>query len=286
MKADLLQSIMMSSENLPKNQRRVAEYLAVNWESALYESSNTIAAKVGVSQPTVVRTVKSLGYEGFPQFQSQLQLLLQDRISTTKRMEQIANQYEGHDIAGKINKVYNQSIFNLSIIRDNLDARQIKEAADLIWKARKVAVLGFRTSAALAHYLGLPLSMIRKDITIISNDYAIIENMQQLNSQDVLIAFSFTRYYRRTIESTAFAKERGCQIIGITDTLTAPLAKIADLLFLVPTTSLYFSNSYVAVFALLDVLLSIISSENCGEVKDVLADLEESFDKSDTFFKS
>jgi DNA-binding MurR/RpiR family transcriptional regulator len=276
---DVLKSISAAADKLPKNQQRVADYIMNNWEKALHESSVTMAKKIGVSQSTVVRTVASLGYSGFPDFQATLQELLQDRISSTKRIEQVADMQEGQSVEQKIAQVFALQQENLQITLRHLDIKQTVKAADVLWKGRRIIILGLRTSAGLAHYFGLHLLMIREDVTILSSDYSLLENIQTLTDKDVLVVFSFARYYRNTIDATKLARDRGCTIVGITDKITAPLTAIADLIFHVPVTSMHYSTSYVAAFALIDVLLNIIGTNNKAAVTKALQSMEEGFQK-------
>jgi len=284
--ADVLKCISAVADKLPKNQQIVAEYIMNNWDKALHESSVVIAKKIGVSQSTVVRTVTSLGYKSFPEFQGALQVLLQDRVSSIKRIEQVSSLQEGQSIERKIAQIFSLQHDNLNATLRNLNVDQVIRATEAIWKARRVMILGMRTSAGLAHYLGLHLSMIREDVAIFTSDYSLIENVQMLKSSDVLIVFSFSRYYRITVDMAKLARERGCTIIGITDTVAAPLTPLSELVFYVPVTSMHFSSSYIAAFALVDVLLSIVGTNNREIATNNLQLMEEGFQKLRTHLYS
>jgi len=106
MKDDVLKSISAMADKLPKNQHLVADYIMNNWDMALHESSVTIAKKIGVSQSTVARTVISLGYTGFPEFQGALQVLMQDRVSTIKRIELVSSIQEGQSTKQKVAQIF------------------------------------------------------------------------------------------------------------------------------------------------------------------------------------
>jgi DNA-binding MurR/RpiR family transcriptional regulator len=283
MKIDILKHISSVSHTLPKNQQLVSRYLMDNWERALYESSLMIARKVGVSQSTVVRTVANLGYDSYPEFQAALRLILQDQISSINRIDQVSTEQKGQSLEQRIKKMFDQHQENLKTTLVHLDTEQLLKAARLIWKGKRIYILGLRTSGSLAHYFGLPLSMIRENVTILSSDYALIENIRTTGSGDVLIAFSFTRYYQDTIAAASLARERGCTIIGITDTIAAPLTRLGDIVFHVPVISMHYSNSYAAVVALIDILLNTIGTDNKIAVMKALKDMEEGFKKFHIF---
>lgn len=256
------------------------------WDKALYESSVTIAKKLGVSQTTVVRTAVRLGYAGFPELQAAFRSLLEDRFSATKRIEEASNHQKGQTAEQRIARVFQQHRKNLEVTLRYLDPKEIVRAAELIWKAKRIFILGLRTSVALAHYLGFYLSMIRENVTILTSDYMALENIRTLTKRDVLVTFSFIRYYRHTIECSTLARDRGCRIIGMTDTVTAPLSQIANILFLAPVTSSHYSNSYIAAFAVIDVLLSIISGDNSRTALRALRFMEACFNKLQLFSRT
>lgn len=283
MKADILKHIAGMRSTLPKNQQLVANYLVDNWETALYESSMMIAKKVGVSQSTVVRTVTSLGYKGFLKFQAELRSLLKDQFSSIKRINQVSVEQEGQSIKQKIDLVFQQHQKNLKMTLRYLKPEQLIKAAEKIWSGKKVCILGLRTSGVSANYLGVHLSMIRGNVTILSSDYGLWETTRTLNKDDVLIVFSFMRYCRNTIVAASLAHERGCTVIGITDTMSAPLTQISDIIFHVPVISMHYSNSYVAVFALIDVLLNTIGTTNREATMKALQSMEEGFEKFQVF---
>ena len=286
MKSDLLKHISSVTPTLSKNQQRVASYLMSNWETALYESSMVIAKKVGVSQSTVVRTVTNLGYKSFLEFQSELQQLLQEQFSSTKRIEQVSIDQEGQSVEQRISKVFLQHQKNLNMTLCHLESEQIMRAADLIWRGKRIFLLGLRTSSVLSQYFGLHLSMIRENVIILSSDYNLLENIRTVTKEDVLVVFSFTRYYRNTIEAAYFARDLKCTIIGVTDSIAAPLTGIADMVFHVPVISMHYSNSYVAVFALIDVLLNTIGTNNKVAARKALQFMEEGFERFNMFLKT
>lgn len=284
MEPDPLRHIEAHVHDLPRNQQRVAEYLLHHWERALYETSVTIAKKVGVGQSTVVRTVMNLGYRGFPEFQSALRTVLHNHFFTVGQINAVSHLQKGCSLEQRIAQVFDQNHANLNTALRDLGSNKVSRAADLIWKGRRIFILGLRTSGALAHYFGLHLSMIRPNVIILTSDNLLLENIRTAGDRDVVVAFSFIRYLRKTIEAVTYAKERGCHIVGMTDALTAPLAGISDILFLVPVASLYFGNSYVAPCALLDVLLSVIGQNNKREVLQALRSMEDGYAKLKIFF--
>ena len=277
MQSDILKKIHLAAESLPKNQRIVADYIMNNWDTVLHESSPAVAKKLGVSQSTVMRTVRGFGYAGFPDFQKELLGMFHERMSTIRRIEGISQSQKGKGLEETISSVFELQKKNIDIARYNINPETVKKCTDAIWSAENVMVLGLRTASGLSHYLGFHLSMIRKNVTIMSNEYSLLENIQQLGKKDVVIAFSFARYYRATITAVGLARKRKCKIIGITDEAASPLTPLADSIFFTPVASMHFSTSYIAAFLLIDVLLNAIGLAHKEHVSKTLTVLEEAF---------
>lgn len=274
---DILKNISSIALTMAKNQRIVADYIMNNWEIVLRESSVSLAKRLHVSQSTVIRTIRGFGYAGFPDFQNELGKLLQEKMSTRKRIEEVSVSQKGKNIEEIISNIFELQKNNINMTKYNLDFDAVLQSASVIWAAQNVLILGLRTSAGLAHYLGLHLSMIRKNINIFWSDYSLIENIQTVNKRDVVIAFSFSRYYKTTIEAVELAKNRNCKIIGITDNVSSPLTALSDHIFYVPVTSMHFSSSYVSAFALIDVLLNTVGLTHKKEAACSLEAMEEGF---------
>ncbi len=77
-----------------------------------------------------------------------------------------------------------------------------------------------------------------------------------VNKRDVVIAVSFQRGLRQTIEGTQQARAHGAYCIGISDTYLSPLARVCDEMFITSVETPSFSRSYTAPIALLDALIA------------------------------
>lgn len=253
---DVLQRISHKLPTLTKSQRRLAEYLLANWERAAYQSANSLAKQLGMSQSSVIRIAEPLGYDGFPALQKALQEAVQRRISTVSRVDRATLVHGQAGPEHTIAFVMRQDEANIKNTLRHLEPEQIRLINRLITSAKRIYVIGMRSSAALAHFFGFNLNLLLQNVRILTSDYGLIEDLRSVSPDDVVIAISFPRYTRLTIEGARFAKEHGCKLIGITDAPASPLAGMADLLLVAETSSAYFNLSYAAVMALFDVLLT------------------------------
>jgi DNA-binding MurR/RpiR family transcriptional regulator len=84
--------------------------------------------------------------------------------------------------------------------------------------------------------------------------------MQRVTKADLVVAISFRRGLRQTVEGLQQARAKGCYTIGIADTSISPIARSAHEFLLAPVDVPNFSASYVAPMAVLDALLSAIAN--------------------------
>lgn len=274
---DVLKQISEKMVLLTPKQQRVARYILENWEKASYESAIVIAGKLGMSQSSVIRTSNALGFDGVPDLQSRLRDFMQTHISTVNRMERAARLQSSDGLEGVISTVLKQSAENIRSTLHALDVGKVNEILALVKGAQRICVLGMRSSAALAQFLGFNLNLLLGNVTVLDSDHGLYERIRSLTPDDVLISISFSRYARLTVEATRIAHELGVGIIGITDSLAAPIAGLCRVEVVASTTSMHLTNSYVSVMAFYDVLLSALLLSDKEKYSKELENLEEGF---------
>ena len=83
---DLLNRINKNYSKMSKGQKLLANYIADNYEKAVFYTAAKMGEIVGVSESTVVRFAMSLGYKGYPEFQKALEELVYNKHNTAQRM--------------------------------------------------------------------------------------------------------------------------------------------------------------------------------------------------------
>lgn len=274
---DVLKQISEKMPLLTAKQQTVAKYILENWEKASFESAITMAKKLNMSQSSVIRTTNALGFEGVPHLQSELRDYIQTHISTVNRMERASRMQKSEGSEGVVGSVIKQSAENIRGTLQGLDVRKVDDFIRAIKKARKIYVLGMRSSASLAQYLGFNLNLLLGNVIVLDSDHGLYEQIRSLTAEDVLVSISFSRYARLTVEATRMAHEHRATVVGITDSMAAPIASLCDIDILARTESMHLSNSYVSVMAVFDVLLSILLLSDKEKYLRELEKLEEGF---------
>ena len=279
---DILEQISKNMSNLTKKQKIVAKYILKNWQNIPYQSSIEIAKNLEISQSSVIRTTKTLGFNSFPELQNALRLIIHRQLSFVDRLEQ-TEIMNPTNIETTLLKIRQLQEMNLRQTINDSNPKHIRQTVEYIVNARKVYVVGMRSSAALANYLGFNLNMMTKKIKQITNDYSLLEDIRSLDKHDLLIAISFPRYTRLTKTAVYLAKEQKCPVVSITDCLASPIAKPADIVLMAASKSFYFNQSFSAAMALCDILLTQLTIDYHQLYRQGMEELEKDYEQLDIF---
>ena len=269
----LISNIQAQYARLSKGQKIIAQYILKNYDKVAFMTACKLGEAVGVSESTVVRFANALGYSGYPKLQEALQELIKNKLTTVQRVEMAHDQYS--DDSTILNKVLKSDIDNIRDTLDAIDENAFKGAADKILKARKIYILGMRSSFTIAQYLGFYLDIILDNVHIIRMDMGdAFEQVVRVNEDDVLITISFPRYSRKSYQVAKYAKSKGAHIISITDSMFAPVASISDNTLLVKSNMASFVDSLVPALSVANALVISVGMKEKEDIKEYFDDLE------------
>ena len=129
------------------------------------------------------------------------------------------------------------------------DRDTFQTAVEKIVHARHIYILGARSSTHLAGYLYFYMQMIFENVTLVQASAAgeIFEQLFRSGEGDVMIAFSFPRYSKDTINAARFARSRGAEIIAITDQKQSPVAQLSSAALLAPSDTLLLDEPFTGM---------------------------------------
>lgn len=260
MKVELESMIKKHFDSFSKGFRKVAEYILENREAIPFISALNLGKEVGVSESTVLRFTKLIGYNGYPDLQGDLAEWIKRKIQPSQKLKDVSRRDKKKDI---YTLILNNDINHLVSLKRNFSQTQIEEVSQLITQARKKYILGFRTSYSMAYLCAFFLGRILKDVTLLRmEDHNFYNILAEANKKDIALAFSFPRYSKYTLRAVQFLKEKQCKIIGVTDRITSPLGRLSDLVIQVESTSPSYFNSFTAVVSLINCIVQGISLKN------------------------
>src|SRR3954469_10089043 len=194
-----IKQIFARTDRLNGAQKRLGRYLQDDSSALLVSNVSDLANAVGVSKATVVRFAKSLGYKGFPEFKREIQKEMRRKLRAASRMEQtfaeLGNDGTGENIFAKLIKR------DIELLQETLHAASLPDfhkAVEIIWRARKVYIIGLNASMALAYLLHFRLVRMKKDAhwVFLTGGTSLLEQLAFMERDDVLIAIDFVNVPR------------------------------------------------------------------------------------------
>lgn len=243
-----------ASSSLNPSRRKLLTEIIDNSEETCFLSSRELAKRYDVDAATVVRTIQALGYERYAEFQDELRAHFVLRISPYTVMKAAARQKR--TIADYVEHSLEMEANNLGELRSTLMAREVIETARRISRARRILVVGIDLAAALSHLLSYSLASLGFDSEApVGSAGNLHQKVRLLGAKDLLIAISFGRCLKETVEAVIRAHKDGVPTFGITDSDKSPIARFCDSHWIASIANPSFNASYVAPVAAIDALL-------------------------------
>ncbi len=249
---DLLEQLNQSGKRLSKGHQKIAQYIVEHYDKAVFMTANRLGECVGVSESTVVRFASAMGYAGYPELQRALQELISHRLTANERFEMFT-ELQPDQALGIVLK---GDMLNLRNTLETMDVGVFNRMVQRLLAARSIYVMGLRSAAPLAQFMGYYLNFIFDNVHLVSSGATdVFEAISKLQSDDVLVGISFPRYSTRTLEAMRFAKRCGAQVMAITDGPMSPLSAIADETLTARTDMVSFVDSLAAPLSVINALL-------------------------------
>lgn len=273
MTRDILSVIQNHMPTFSKGQRMIAQFILESYDKAAFMTASRLGKTVHVSESTVVRFAAMLGYDGYPSMQKALQEMVRSKLTSVQRIEVANDRMTGQDV---LTTVMQSDIALIQATLEETDKDGFHRAVEMILSARRVYILGLRSSAALADFLGFYFNLVFDNIVVVhtTSSSEIFEQLLRVGPEDVVIGLSFPRYSSRTVQAMRFARDRGARIVALTDSETSPLAETATALLLARSDMASFVDSLVAPLSLVNALIVAVGRQRNGDVEQTFTRLE------------
>ena len=254
----------IQSADLTRTEKRIADYFLDHSESLYFMTARDIAQELGVSDTSIIRLCRTLGYRGFRELQES------QRAELAQVMENGRYVIPRQQVEGKLEQYQNCSPFQcLQLAMETLQAtyrknrpEKFERAAQLLLQSEHIFISGFRGFSGSARYMGVLLSQYLNRVTYYCDaDTRCVEGLIDYGSQDCVVVFGAERYSRMSCVLAQIARDAHCRLIVITDKLTAPLAVGADIVLLADFTSPTAVNSYLGVNFLVEAIAFEVSRQ-------------------------
>lgn len=273
---DVITRINEHYGKMSKGQKAISAFIYDHYDQAVFMTAARLGETVGVSESTVVRYAMFIGYNGYPEFQRDLEDWVQNKINSVQK---IGAKYGKSTQSEILTSVLQADIEKLQDTIQKLDPVAFETAVDIILEAKTVYVMGVRSCEPLAEFLNFYLNMIRGSVVLLKTTSIseTFEQMIRIDGQDAMIGISFPRYSMRTLKAMEFANDRNAKVITVTDSVHSPMNLYSSCNLLARSDMVSIVDSLVAPLSVINALVVAMCLKRSEEVKRSLKDLEEAW---------
>jgi DNA-binding MurR/RpiR family transcriptional regulator len=265
--ADVRDRVLAHVEELPPQQRAIADYLLENLDTVPFLSVPELARRCHVSEATIVRFGQRIGFSGFAELKMALVELLQNRLGLDS--EDTTAQDLGGDLIESVAALEER---NIRRTVDSIDREVFAAIAELVFTANHVYTFGMGISAHLAELAAYTLVQIGAAAHPLSTGYSSPrEQLVAVSPNDLLLVVSLPPYSRQTLELVSAAADNGVATVALSDRLSAPAARRARLSLAVRSDNLTFTNAVAAMTVVINALATAAATRHRGEAIDAFA---------------
>lgn len=261
---------LINKTELTKTQMVIANYVLDHSAEVCFMTSTDIAIALNVSESSVIRFSRSLGYKGFMDFQKSLRKEYQDKVfsissAITVPAQRLAKQARIELDQDFINIHYKNAVKNIETALHHNSKAVFDEAAALIVSSKRKYIVATRGNACLGEYILLYLKQMVPGVELTNSFSASpVDHMCHIAKEDCVIAFSFPRYSALDKMAVEMAADAGARIIVVTDKPSALLSQYADVLLTTPVDSNAFFNCLTGAQFISELLCDAVSHKVRG----------------------
>ncbi len=253
----VIETIKEQYDQIFSAEKKVADFILENPEMAVNANVSELANYSGVSDATVIRLCKHIGYEGY----YQLKLCLSRDLG---RM-QVSDVDMENATGDKVSGLFSSFAADLIAIGKNLKQNKLMECVDLIKKCKQVHIVAVGNTSPLAQYLGFRLGRLGVKCTYNMVPEYFMNHVNLADADDIVVAVCQSGSSKQVVQAMELAKEKGLKIIAITGHEYSPVSRLADYLLLSSpdeqSFNYYKSYSRLREMAVIDALLHFVMNE-------------------------
>ncbi|MGE5613713.1 MAG: MurR/RpiR family transcriptional regulator [Bacillota bacterium] len=281
---DMIRLMQEKMPEMSKGHKMIANYIINHYDKAAFMTAAKLGKAVGVSESTVVRFAVEMGFDGYPKLQKVLQELIKSKLTAVQRLEVSSSRIDENNI---LKSVLQSDMEKIKLTMEEINQEEFKQIVECILNARKIYILGVRSSAALAGFLGFYFNLIFDNVRLVHTTSVseMFEQILRASEGDVVIGISFPRYSKRTVKALKFVKSQGATVIAITDSKESPLTSDADYCIIARSDMASFVDSLVAPLSVINALIVAIGMRKKESIYNTFEKLETIWDEYQVYEK-
>ncbi len=252
-------NLAQSIEKLTVKRQEIIRPILEHPREYVLLSVRAMAQQLKTDPATIVRIVQGLGFSSYREFQHHLHEL---SIAFATPVDAMQSSSSDSSMPAVVHQSLAQGVKNLHALKNSLDAKRLARVAKRFYNARRIVIFAADGAAMLAEYLEYQLSILGLPIIAVPSAGGMTHTARVVNKRDVVVAISFRRGLRQTVEGAQQARAHGAYCIGIADTYLSPLARACNEVFLASVDAASFGVSFTAPISLLDAIIA-----TCGQYR-------------------
>ncbi len=261
-------------DHLTKSEKRIANYLRRSQDEAAFLSAGEVADRLGLSEATVVRFARTLEFASYPAMRAVLQENFRRRVTHSVRLRGRLDELRK---AGDIfERLVVSEIDYLTQALETVDRQALHQVVELVRAHERIFIFGAGPSVSLVDLMNIRLSRFgRQIVPLTSTGREIIEPLLSMSVKDMLLIicfFDLTPALQVTLDR---AREVGCPVVLLTDTLGSVIGEKADLVLAARRGPVAEFHSLVVPMTIINTLLLAVASEGGDRVLATLDQLDQ-----------
>jgi DNA-binding MurR/RpiR family transcriptional regulator len=270
---------------LTRLQTRLADYILKNADDVVFMTVAQLAEASGVSDATVVRLAQTLDFEGFPEMKQHLRSFMMARHDTVSRLKQTSLGICSVDEL--VSVLVQQDAKNLAETAEDMDISNIIRIAHVLKDAKDINILGLRSAHSLAVLLSSTLGFLGKRVRlIVPGTGEMWRDVSMMTQDSVVVAISFPRYTRLTVEVAESAHLAGAVVVSLTDSPLSPLAPFSDHILTARCSFDGFIESYVTILSLINALVTAVAFLDGDKAVIQLRRMEQLWEEKNIYYRA
>lgn len=268
-------------KTLTKVEKKIAEFFVKNPKKVMLLSALDLGKEIGVSDASVLRFSKIMGFNKFNDFKNYIALELSQTNPDNRIVKNWDNFNSKNDIA---NKIVNADLENIKEFLLNVDFDQVNEAVEMIDEAKKIYFLGIGSSRAISQFMFWHIKRLGFNTECVNEGgLGLYEVFSHIKKSDIVIIFAFPRFLNDEIKAVKLAKEKKAKIITVTSNVFSEISFLSDIVFKISVENNGFFNSYIVPMELCNIILTALFEKN---KTSIYAELKENSLVKDFLFTS
>jgi DNA-binding MurR/RpiR family transcriptional regulator len=236
-------------------------------------SVRALAQRLGTDPATMIRIVRGMQFASYREFQHYVHEL---SIAHATSLDTMQTGPTGKSaMSAQTRASLEQDVKNMNRLVQSLDPKRIAALVRRLYAAQHVLLLGGDLAANLVKFLEHLLIILGLPVSSAISPAEVVHKVRLLGKRDLVLAVSYGRGLRQTVEGLRQARENGAYCVGITNTLVSPIGQFAHESFLTSIETPSFGSSYVAPMALFNVIVVACANHRRSRTLTLMKQVEQ-----------